>query len=58
MNKTFTWLQSIMLEKTACIGSYPVYLVDITANGCVTYRVEKFVEVVGIHSWNIDLCIQ
>ena len=37
----------IRLQRTACLGTCPVYTVTIDARGTVTYEGEKFVRVIG-----------
>lgn len=44
----------ITLERTACFGSCPVYTVEIYADGTVKYNGEKFVQVMGEQTSQID----
>lgn len=43
----------IVLERTACYGTCPIYTVSILGNGTVTYRGEQFVKTVGIQKYDI-----
>jgi len=45
---------SISLQRTACLGSCPIYTVTIDAGGKVTYEGEQFVRVVGRRVAHID----
>jgi hypothetical protein len=44
----------IMLSRTACFGTCPVYTVSISNDGTVRYDGLQHVRVSGSHSWRID----
>src|SRR5579871_5674807 len=44
----------ITLERTACFGTCPVYTVEIYADGTVKYNGEKFVQVMGEQTSQIN----
>lgn len=44
----------IRLERTACLGTCPSYSVEITGDGKVTYRGERFVAIQGGHHATLD----
>ena len=44
----------ITLERTACFGSCPIYTVAIYSDGTVVYNGERFVEMMGEHTSEID----
>jgi hypothetical protein len=43
----------VALERTACLGSCPVYRITITGNGEVEYEGKDLVKVVGIRKGNL-----
>ena len=45
--------KKIMLERTGCLGPCPVYRVEISGDGAVTYTGEAFVRKEGEHNWKI-----
>jgi len=44
----------ITLERTACFGTCPIYVVTMTDDGSVTYVGRGFVHVTGTARWRID----
>jgi hypothetical protein len=44
----------ITMQRTPCFGMCPVYTVDITADGVVTFNGERFVDVTGISTAAIE----
>ena len=48
---------AITLERTACFGSCPIYTVSILEDGTVLYNGERFVEVTGEQTSEIDPAI-
>jgi hypothetical protein len=45
---------AITLERTACFGTCPIYTISIFDNGDVIYKGDKFVDVVGEQTSQID----
>lgn len=45
---------SITLERTGCLGGCPIYKVEIKSNGNVVYVGERFVDLEGVHTWDIE----
>jgi hypothetical protein len=43
----------ISLERTACLGSCPVYKVDVYGDGRIVYRGEAYADVLGKHSFRV-----
>lgn len=46
--------RKITLERTACFGTCPVYKLEITNDGNVTFHGSDFVKQFGIYEWVID----
>jgi Domain of unknown function (DUF6438) len=44
----------ITLERTACLGFCPVYLVSVTGDGTVTFQGRQFVQQLGTHVGHVD----
>jgi Domain of unknown function (DUF6438) len=42
-------ISSIKLERTACLGTCPIYSVTIFSDGRLEYKGEMFVKAKGIH---------
>ncbi|MBU1013901.1 MAG: hypothetical protein KKG99_12935 [Bacteroidetes bacterium] len=50
----YSEFEKISLRRTGCMGTCPVYLVEIYSNGKIEYEGENFVKKTGHHSWLID----
>lgn len=46
---------SITLERTACFGTCPMYKIDITSDGTVTFKGERFTKTTGIAKGKISV---
>lgn len=44
----------ILMERTACYGTCPVYSVELRENGSVTYTGTQYVRVSGTRRWTVD----
>lgn len=45
----------IILERTACYGTCPIYTVSILGNGSATYQGEQFVKTLGVQKYGIPV---
>jgi hypothetical protein len=50
-----TQIDTIMLERTPCYGTCPVYKIVLRRDGTVTYRGKKWVKVIGRRSHKISV---